>query len=63
MTVDTQGMTTLRPVKTQLTSTTTTQGSAHKEAKGGVKDAHHSKEEVTISTQISIRISIQTNPP
>ena len=25
--------------------------------------AHHSKEEVTILTQISIRISIQTNPP
>ena len=30
---------------------------------GGVNHTHHSKEEVTISTQISIRISIRTNPP
>ena len=51
-----------RHMKMQPTSTTTT-GSVHKEAKGGVKHAHHSKEEVTTSTQISIRISIQTNPP
>jgi len=45
--------------KKQPTSSTTTPGSVHKEARGGVKHAHHSKEEVTISTQISIR----TNPP
>jgi hypothetical protein len=38
-------------------------GSVHKEAKGGVKHAHHSKEEVTISIQILIRISLRTNPP
>jgi hypothetical protein len=38
-------------------------GSVHKEAKGGVKHAHHSKEEVKISTQISVRNSIQINPP
>ena len=30
---------------------------------GGVKHAHHSKEEVTTLTQISIRITIRTNPP
>ena len=35
----------------------------HKEARGGVRHAHHSKEEVTILTQISIQISIRTNPP
>ena len=49
--------------KKQPTSTTTTPGSVHKEARGGVKHAHHSKEEVTTITQISIRISIRTNPP
>jgi hypothetical protein len=64
VTMDTQGMTTPRPVKTQPTSTTTTTtGIVHKEAKGGVKHPHHSKEEVTISIPISIRISIRTNPP
>ena len=50
-----------RPVKTQPTSTTTTPGSVHKEARGGVNHAQHSKEEVTTITQISI--SIRTNPP
>ena len=30
---------------------------------GWVNHAHHSKEEVTTITQISIRISIRTNPP
>jgi len=59
VTVDTQGMTTLRPEKTQPTSTTTTPGSVPKEARGGVKHAHHSKEKVTTLTQISIR----TKPP
>ena len=43
-----------RPVKTQPTSTTTTPGSVLKEARGGVKHTHHSKEEVTTLTQISI---------
>ena len=52
-----------RPEKMQPTSTTITPGSVHKEARGGVRHAHHSKEEVKISTQISIRISIRTNPP
>ena len=51
-----------RPVKMRPTSTATTTGSVHKEAKGGVKHTHHSKEEVIISTQISIPILIQTNP-
>ena len=59
--MDTRGMTASRPVKMQPTSTTTTTGPVHKEAKGGVKHAHHSKEGVTISTQILIQISIQTN--
>jgi len=49
----------MRPTST----TTTTTGSVHKVAKGEVKHAQHSKEEVTILTQISIQISIQTNPP
>ena len=40
-----------------------TSGSVQKEARGGVKHAHHSKEEVTTLTQISTRISIRTNPP
>ena len=61
--VDTQGMTAPKSEKMQPTSTTTTSGSVHKETRVGVRHAHHSKEEVTISTQISIRISIQTNPP
>ena len=46
------GMIALRPEKTQPTSTTTTLGSVHKEARGGTKHAHHSKEEVTTLTQI-----------
>jgi hypothetical protein len=46
--VDTQGITAPRPEKTQPTSTTTTPDSVHKEARGGVNHAHHSKEEVTI---------------
>ena len=50
----TRGMTAPRPEKTQPTSTTTTPGSVHKEARGGVKHAHHPKEDVTILTQISI---------
>ena len=55
-------MTAPRPVNMQPISTTTTPGSVHKEARGGVRHAHHSKEEVTTLTQISIRISIRTNP-
>jgi hypothetical protein len=46
-------MTFPRPVKMRPTSTTITTGFVHKEAKGGVKHAHHS-EEVIISTPISI---------
>ena len=48
--VDTRGMTAPRPEKMQPTSTTTTSGFVHKEARGGAKHAHHSKDEVTIST-------------
>ena len=57
---DTRRMTAPRHEKMQPTSTTTTPGSVHKEARGGVKHAHHSKEEeVTTFNQISIR----ANPP
>jgi hypothetical protein len=34
-------------------------GIVHKEAKGGTSHANHTKEEVTVT----IQISIQTNPP
>ena len=60
--VDTQGMTTPRPVKMQPTSTTTTPGSVHKEARGGVNHAHHSKEEVTIFNS-NFNSNLNSNQP
>ena len=49
--------------KKQPTTIITTPGSVHKEARSGVKHAHHSKVEVTTLTQISIQILIRANPP
>jgi hypothetical protein len=47
-----------KPVKTLPSSTATTTGYIHKEAKGGTSRAHHIKEVITTT-----QISIQTNPP